>query len=247
MPASTQQQTAADPLNHTAIAIAGTFAGLTHGAIEKRIIALGGVVSRSITASTSVLITTEADYKDKAAKVAKAESRNLPIVSIDWLDQCEHKKAIVPTILFDFTSHRSPAALLMPTTDDAAAAADAPGGRKRDAAAAVQDEPHDESAPKKKRPKKSTCNSNTNRVGPASPDKTEADDDDIGLILKDGAGVDGQIATGRDVVVPVEYSAALPGTKVYICPKTRLIYDAHLVQSNHRRNANKYYRLQVCV
>ncbi|KAI1764021.1 PARP-domain-containing protein [Hypoxylon sp. FL1150] len=74
------------PLDGCSIAISGTIPGHTQGVIEKDfILPLGAFLARSVTASTTHLVTTDADYQKRSSKVKAAETHNAVIVSFQWL------------------------------------------------------------------------------------------------------------------------------------------------------------------
>lgn len=81
------------PLVWCKIALSGTFPGETQASIKARAEALGATVASSVTADTTHLIATEADYNRPSPKVARAQSLGIPIVSLEWLLLCETSKA----------------------------------------------------------------------------------------------------------------------------------------------------------
>lgn len=77
------------PLQDCSIAIAGTHAGFSAGALEKDfIIPLGATLSKTVISTTTHLVTTEADYGKPSAKVKTAESHDIGIVPLEWLQEC---------------------------------------------------------------------------------------------------------------------------------------------------------------
>ncbi|KAI0484688.1 PARP-domain-containing protein [Xylariaceae sp. FL0804] len=77
------------PLDGCSIAISGTIPGRSQAIIERDSInTLGATLAKSVTTSTTQLITTEADYNRASSKVKSAQSHGIPIVSIEWLDDC---------------------------------------------------------------------------------------------------------------------------------------------------------------
>ncbi|KAI0171974.1 PARP-domain-containing protein [Hypoxylon sp. FL1284] len=94
MPAKKTAAPAAPPLDGCSVAISGTIPGHTQAAIERDFIAvLGASLARSVTASTTHLVTTEPDYKKPSVKVKAAQSHDVAIVSFQWLqDSLDEKK-----------------------------------------------------------------------------------------------------------------------------------------------------------
>jgi len=80
-------------LDNCKIVLSGTFAGFSQAVLKKKIEDLGGTVSASVTLDTTQLIASEADYGKGSAKVKKAQSLQIPIVTISWLLDCETNDA----------------------------------------------------------------------------------------------------------------------------------------------------------
>jgi poly [ADP-ribose] polymerase len=83
------------PLHGLTIAVSGTHAGANQAAIQSTISSLGAKVVKSVNPNTHVLISTAADVKKGSKKVKDAQSANIPIVSLDWLDECASSLTIV--------------------------------------------------------------------------------------------------------------------------------------------------------
>jgi poly [ADP-ribose] polymerase len=58
--------------------------------LAERITSLGATVASKITADTSFLIATEKDYESHSTKVKAATEHSVPVVTLDWLDECEN-------------------------------------------------------------------------------------------------------------------------------------------------------------
>jgi poly [ADP-ribose] polymerase len=77
------------PLHDCSIALSGTFPNLSQGALEKQFLtALGASMSKTINQDTTHLVTTEIDFNKPSAKVKQAQSLNLAIVNLSWLEDC---------------------------------------------------------------------------------------------------------------------------------------------------------------
>lgn len=76
-------------LDGCSIATSGRFAGLTQAALADRITSLGATVATKVTADTTLLIATEKDYESNSTKVKSAATNNVPVVALDWLEECE--------------------------------------------------------------------------------------------------------------------------------------------------------------
>jgi poly [ADP-ribose] polymerase len=83
-----KKATASLPLAGYTIALSGTFAGTNQTAVQRTISSLGANVAKSLTADTNVLVSTTADVKKGSKKVQDASASDIPVVSLDWLDEC---------------------------------------------------------------------------------------------------------------------------------------------------------------
>jgi poly [ADP-ribose] polymerase len=210
------------PLEGSIIALSGKFPR-SQSAIEQDLITvLGATLTKTVTASTTHLITTDTDYEKLSAKVKQAKSHDVQIVKLQWLEDCldQSKKLCEGDYSFD----SMPAA---PTTNGKAN-----GSRKRSADDA-DDDPQAQPSKKKTKP----TNGSTSKPQQAPKAKSEAN----------GDASDGQtnIAKSRDVQIPVDEHCPLTHYRVYI-DNDGVIYDAALNQTNSSDNNNKFYRVQVC-
>lgn len=57
--------------------------------MQARVKALGGTVASTVTADTSFLIATEKDFESNSVKIKAATTHNVPIVPLEWLEECE--------------------------------------------------------------------------------------------------------------------------------------------------------------
>jgi poly [ADP-ribose] polymerase len=79
----------AAPLDGLTVATSGRFPGTTAAALAERVKSLGATVATKVTDDLSILIATEKDFESKSAKVKTAETLNIPVVTLDWLEECE--------------------------------------------------------------------------------------------------------------------------------------------------------------
>lgn len=84
-----QKAAQASPLDACSIATSGRFAGTTQSALQTRVTSLGATIASSVTSETSFLIATEKDFESNSTKVKAAAAHNVPVVTIDWLEECE--------------------------------------------------------------------------------------------------------------------------------------------------------------
>jgi poly [ADP-ribose] polymerase len=84
-----QKAVQASPLDGCSIATSGRFNGTTQGALQTRVTSLGATIASSVTADTTHLIATEKDFQSNSTKVKAAAAHNVPVVTIDWLEECE--------------------------------------------------------------------------------------------------------------------------------------------------------------
>jgi poly [ADP-ribose] polymerase len=86
----------APPLDGCSIATSGRFNGTTQGALQTRVTSLGAAIASSVTADTTHLIATEKDFESNSTKVKAAAAHNVPVVTIDWLEECEARGKQMP-------------------------------------------------------------------------------------------------------------------------------------------------------
>lgn len=91
--AASKQHAQASPLDGCSVATSGRFSGTSQSELSKRITNLGGAVASKVTPDTTILITTDKDFESKSTKVAAAIDNDVPIVTIDWLDETESSNA----------------------------------------------------------------------------------------------------------------------------------------------------------
>ncbi|KNG46006.1 poly polymerase 2 ADP-ribosyltransferase 2 [Stemphylium lycopersici] len=83
----------AAPLVGCTIATSGRFPGTTQSALQSRLTSLGAAVASSVTPDNNYLIATEKDYESNSTKVKEATRLGVPIVTVEWLDECESTAA----------------------------------------------------------------------------------------------------------------------------------------------------------
>lgn len=82
---------AAPPLDGCSVATSGRFPGTSQSALQSRLTSLGATIASSVTANTTHLIATEKDYESNSTKTKAAATHDVPVVTIEWLDECESK------------------------------------------------------------------------------------------------------------------------------------------------------------
>ncbi|KAI0912512.1 poly polymerase catalytic domain-containing protein [Ustulina deusta] len=207
------------PFTGLSIAISGSIPNRTQASIEKDfIVPLGGVIAKSVSASTTHLVTTEADYQKPSAKVKSAQANGIPIVTFEWLGDCSAKNTRLKEDAYSFTSQSQPQA-------------DGSNGSTR---------------PKSSR-KRPTCQNDSDDNQPSQPKKKgKAGDDESKERESEAKVAEGQIAKSLDVKIPIDEGAEreLVNYEVYI-DDSGVIYDASLNQTNASNNNNKFYRVQL--
>ncbi|OTB06558.1 hypothetical protein M426DRAFT_9690 [Hypoxylon sp. CI-4A] len=207
------------PLDGCIIAISGTIPGNTQATIERDFIkVLGATPSKSVTSTTTHLVTTQADFNKPSIKVATTQTNNVTIVNFAWLEDSLKSMARMNEASYSFTASKSPtptlkrAASQKPATDD-----DAGDG----------------------------VNSQVQAKKKSKSSKVKVQEDEVEE-TKEPKIADGQIAKSRDVRIPLDEGAehSLAAYEVYI-DDDGVIYDASLNQTNASNNNNKFYRLQL--
>jgi len=210
---------ATPPLSGLSIALSGTFPdGHTQGWIEREFITiLGATLSKSISTSTTHLVTTEEDFKKPSAKVKSALAKAIHIVTYQWLKDCLQQNTHVSEDAYSFVTTSQPQS----QTNDS---------RKR--TATQQDSNDNDDSKSQPQAKKK-----------GKTDKDEAKDQ---AQEREPKVADGQIAKSLDAKIPLDEGAdrELPQHEVYI-DDDGVIYDAALNQTNASHNNNKFYRIQV--
>ncbi|GAW25107.1 putative poly [ADP-ribose] polymerase [Rosellinia necatrix] len=154
------------------IAISGSIPGRTQASIETDFIApLGGTLAKSVSASTTHLVTIETDYKKPSAKVKSASALSIPIVTFQWLEDCHSQNTHLGEDAYSFASPSQPQAQ--------ADSANQPNtSRKRQASQAISNDDGDDSqaAQPRKRGRASkdeskNDNANSQPAQPAQPKK----------------------------------------------------------------------------
>jgi poly [ADP-ribose] polymerase len=100
-----QQAAKAAPLDGFSIAISGKFPGTTQAALATRITSLGATVAAKVTVDTNLLIATEKDYESNSTKVKAAAPLNVPVVTLDWLEECESTSKCLNPLTRFLTPH----------------------------------------------------------------------------------------------------------------------------------------------
>ncbi|KAJ8117216.1 hypothetical protein ONZ43_g4264 [Nemania bipapillata] len=208
---------ASPPFTGFSIAISGSIPSRTQASIEKDfIVPLGGALAKSVSASTTHLVTTEADYQKPSAKVKSAQTNGIPIVTFQWLEDCLAQNTLLNGDAYSLNSQ---------TQAPANSSTTANGTRKRPASQAAQngDDGNQSPPPRKK--------------GKADEEEPKEREPKI---------AEGQIAKSLDVKIPLDEGALheLSNYEVYI-DDDGVIYDASLNQTNAGRNNNKFYRIQL--
>lgn len=212
-----KKQAQASPLDGYSIATSGRFPGTTQTAVQNRITDLGGDISAKVTAETYVLVATDKDFEANSTKVAAAIANDVPIVTVDWLEETETSNA---------KADEKPYLLNKPSTSAVApsapsAAAPAINGKKRAVSPSASPAPSQAASQSKKRK--------------TLDEKSKSEDAKVG---------DGQNAKSKKITVPVDEYCTSPSYDVYI-DDNGLIWDASLNQTNASANNNKFYKVQV--
>lgn len=79
----------ATPLDGCSVATSGRFPGTSQSALQSRLTSLGAAIASSVTANTTHLIATDKDFESNSTKVKAAAANSVPVVTIEWLDECE--------------------------------------------------------------------------------------------------------------------------------------------------------------
>ena len=213
-----QKQVQASPLDGYAIATSGRFPRTTQSALQGRVTDLGGSIASKVTADTNILIATDKDFEAKSTKVVAAIANDVPIVTIDWLDETESSNSKADEKQYLLSSPSTSAAGSALSSAPAAT-----NGKKRAASGSVPPAPSQDASQSKKRK--------------TLEEKGKIENVKVG---------DGQNAKSKKINVPVDEYCPLPNYEVYI-DDDGLVWDASLNQTNATANNNKFYKVQVSV
>ena len=213
------------PLEGCTIALSGNFPGHSQSALEQDFInALGATLAKTVNKSTTHLVTTDVDFAKPSAKVKQAQSHDLHVVKLAWLEDCLDQSTRLSEDGYSFDGSDS--------VPGPAAAVN--GSRKRSAAV---DDDESQLQPKKKGKASST---NGSQMQPQEAVKSNAE-----LKLKtEVANGQTNIAKSSEINIPLDETCPLNHYVIYI-DDGGVIYDASLNQTNAGNNNNKFYRIQV--
>ncbi|KAI0111590.1 PARP-domain-containing protein [Daldinia grandis] len=227
------------PLEGCSIAISGTIPGHTQAAIEREFInVLGASLAKSVTATTTHLISTDSDYNKPSIKVKAAQSLGVPIVTFQWLVDSFNQTARMTESSYCIGSSQSQSQP-QPQSQSQSLPIQTRGTRKRSAAQKLAaDEESNGKQEVKSQVKKKTKTSKT--------ETQSQEDKDIKAEEEKAIVADGQIAKSRDARIPLDQGADIQynNYEVYI-DDDGVIFDASLNQANSTANNNKFYRVQL--
>ena len=227
------------PLDGCSIALSGTFSR-THAALEQDlIVVLGASLAKTVTPSTTHLVTTENDLAKLSAKVKQAKSHDIHIVNVQWLEDCLHQSKRLSETNYNFGSTSSAPTTNGKPSNVAAANGTAKASRKRSADDTADDDSQSQPPTKKKT---NSANGPASQLQPATKpvSQSKAPPSEV------DADAQTNVAKSRDIQIPVDEHCPLTHYRVYI-DEDGIIYDAALNQTNASGNNNKFYRVQVCV
>jgi poly [ADP-ribose] polymerase 2/3/4 len=230
-------------LDGCVVALSGAFPGQSQSILESYLTSLGAAFSKTVAKSVTHLITTTDDFKKPSAKVQQAQKKGLPIVSLEWAQECERKKSLVPTDDFAFDdadedddqgndnspAPTKPAAKLSQQNGTQNTATQNGVKSRKRAIAAVSADAGKNGAAADAEPESKKKKPNGDSAPAKKPKETVAE---------------GQIAKRKDVQIPVDEECTLSNYVVYIDDQG-MIFDATLNQANASHNNNKFYRVQV--
>ncbi|KAI1329803.1 PARP-domain-containing protein [Xylariaceae sp. FL0255] len=222
-----QTSSATPPLADCVIALSGTTPGHTQASIETNFITpAGATLSKSITANTTHLVASQADYEKPSAKVTAAQSKGIPIITFAWLQTCLSSNARVKEDMYSLAQSN---------------------GTPKHGVDEEEDEDKDEVAPPpKKKGKSKHAQSRQAEDEDALPLRGKDEPAYNGPKEKEAKVAERSIAKTLHAKIPVDatHDHTLAGFEVFI-DNNGVIYDASLNQTNSTNNNNKFYRIQI--
>lgn len=256
--------TTSKPLKGCAITLSGNFRAVNHNlsSMKKLVEELGGLLTTSVTNSTTHLVIPENQLTGNAA--ATARSKGIMVMEPRWVTECQTAKQRLPDTDYDWFRPKR-ASSEDKDEDSAAGAASStaglstaahtkqdtqksdipPGsqgstqGKRGHSAGGIQKDDSEDEKPKVKKQK--------TLVRGKGKDKVQAvpDPEPQQTTVENGPVAEGQFAKDKSTVLPIDEFCQLQGYQVYIDQSTGMIYDASLNQTHASRNNNKFYRDQV--
>ncbi|KAL7945314.1 poly polymerase catalytic domain-containing protein [Trichoderma barbatum] len=212
------------PLDGCVIAISGKLDNSkhTHASLEQLIKSLGGSVTKSVARTTTHVVCTEDDYNNNSAKVAAGKTKDLPLVSPNWIFESEKQNKTIDPQTHVWGSDKP--------------ADSQTNGKKRPIMVSKSDE-DEEPETKKVKTSGKGAKGKAKAADPEPAPEPEA--------KEEKQVAEGQFIKKKDAAIPVDEHCPLLYTMVHIDAATGLIYDASLNQTNASHNNNKFYRIQV--
>ncbi|KAI1661021.1 PARP-domain-containing protein [Daldinia decipiens] len=233
------------PLEGCIIAISGTIPGHTQAAIERDFInVLGASLAKSVTATTTHLISTESDYNKPSIKVKAAQSLGVPVVTFQWLEDSLNQTARMTESSYGIGSSQ-PQLPPQPQSQSQSQSQSQPiqtrGTRKRSATQKLALEEEEEDNDKQEVKPQAKKKARTSKTEAQSQEDKAVEAEEKKVIVADA-----QIAKSRDARIPLDEGAdsQYQNYEVYI-DDDGVIFDASLNQTNSTANNNKFYRLQL--
>ncbi|KAF2788790.1 poly polymerase 2 ADP-ribosyltransferase 2 [Melanomma pulvis-pyrius CBS 109.77] len=249
------------PLAGFSIALSGTL-GVTHGVAQSSITSLGGEAAKTVTADTTYLVSTQADVDKASTKVKAALKHGIPIVSLDWLDECASSLV-----------HEDPQAFLLASA--AAATPSAPAPRQGRSKKTADTSPPPAPAPAPALPLRKSRSKKPAPSPDASPVLSPATTPVMAPVIQKAKGKkraaspaplpppavapepkkpkmaqttaqfgEGSVVKSKDIVIPLDENCFLISYRVYV-DDDGVVFDAALNQTNASNNNNKFYRIQL--
>ncbi|KAI0521356.1 poly polymerase catalytic domain-containing protein [Xylaria bambusicola] len=208
------------------IAISGSIPRRTQPTIEKNfIVPLGAVLDKSVSDSTTHLVSSTADFNKPSTKVIAARTKGIPIVTFEWLEDCLDRQKHMNEKAYTLPQNDTASATTTDNADGIDVSIRTRGTRKRQA---PETGGGDTQPPQAKKGK-----------GKATPEIDEPEEQEPKV-------AEAQIAKSLDVKIPLDEVADQQyyNYDVYI-DGSGIIYDASLNQTNAKNNNNKFYRVQL--
>ncbi|KAK1965331.1 PARP-domain-containing protein [Colletotrichum sublineola] len=243
---------ATPPLNGVVIAISGTF-DKKRTELESWLSSLGAGIAKSVTKKTTHLITTPEDFNARTSKVVSAQKNDLPVVSLQWAEDCESQGSLLPQTGYEFGQQATPAPAANgsnktqkngASSQANAAAPKANGASKKRTKAEVQSDNESDAKPDVKKQKAATGSKGKKAKSTDDADnKTDVKKQAAATSDAKGKAPDSSQVASKGLTIPLDEGCKVQGT-VYIAPGG-VIYDASLNQTNTTNNNNKFYRIQL--
>ncbi|KAK2608708.1 hypothetical protein QQS21_002697 [Conoideocrella luteorostrata] len=237
------------PLAECRLVFSGKFPGHSHKELHSLFMSLGASVTASVSGRNTHLVCDEKDYLRKAPKVADAMAAGVAMVKPEWVEEVTRLMTNVDPDNYLWPNEDEGEKVEEKPTTNGKGTANSKGKKRPIAVANPVATGDDVKEAKEAGPKTKKAKGKAAKV----VDEEKKDVEDGKQIAVEEESIEkklqelnkGQFLKKKNVVIPVDEHCPLQHHTVYVEPKSGMIYDASMNQSNTTNNHNKFYRVQI--